>query len=323
MKVIIQIPCFNEEASLPVTLSALPRELNGVDTVEWLIIDDGSHDKTAEVARSLGADHVIRLKKNGGLAKAFSTGLDACLDRGADIIVNTDADNQYHAGDIQLLVNPILEGRADVVLGARPINSIPHFSGLKKILQKIGSAVVRSVSGTSVPDAPSGFRAMSREAASQLHVFSRYTYTLETIIQAGQQGLVIQTVPVRVNADLRPSRLLKSNFDYIIRSIGTIVRVFVLYRPFRFFSTIAIAFSAVGVILGLRFLLAFAMGNPGGKVQSLILAAILIVLGGQFFALALLAEAISVNRRLLESIRIDLRKSQTTFKGSGHSNDKE
>ena len=238
LKLIIQIPCYNEEESLPVTLKYLPKKLDGFAKVEWLIIDDGSTDKTVEVARSLGVNHVVRFKKNKGLAAAFTAGLDACLRHGADVIVNTDADNQYDAADIPALIKPILEGKADYVVGERPIFNTPHFPLHKKILQKFGSWVVRKISGTEIPDAPSGFRAISREAAMKINVFSSYTYTIETIIQAGIKNIAITSVPVRTNEDLRPSRLLKSIPAYIKRSIVTMFRVFMIYEPFKFFLVI-------------------------------------------------------------------------------------
>ncbi|WP_235949933.1 glycosyltransferase family 2 protein [Candidatus Regiella insecticola] len=237
MKLIIQIPCFNEAQTLAITLAALPRSVVGFDTVEWLIIDDGSQDNTAEVAKAQGVDHVIRHTNNKGLARAFMTGLDACLQLGADVIVNTDADNQYNAEDIPALTQPILQHRAELVIGTRPITTIEHFSPVKKILQKLGSWVVRIASKTDIADAPSGFRAISRTAAQRLMVFNDYTYTLETIIQAGQKNITITSVPIRVNEDLRPSRLVKSIPSYIKRSIVSIIRIFIIYRPFRFFST--------------------------------------------------------------------------------------
>src|SRR5690606_4864832 len=239
-KLIIQIPCFNEAGTLAIALSALPREVPGFDKVEWLIIDDGCTDNTVEVARANGVDHVVRHTRNQGLARGFMNGLQACLEHGADVIVNTDADNQYNADDIPLLTQPILDRRADIVVGARPIQTIQHFSPIKKLLQKLGSWVVRVASKTNIPDAPSGFRAISRAAARRLVVFSDYTYTLETIIQAGQKNMAITSVPIRVNGDLRPSRLVKSIPSYIQRSIVTIIRVFVIYRPFRFFGTIGV-----------------------------------------------------------------------------------
>ncbi|WP_272700599.1 glycosyltransferase family 2 protein [Desulfovibrio sp. Fe33] len=235
MKLIIQIPCYNEEQTLGVALAELPRSVPGFTEVEWLVIDDGSRDNTVAEAKKHGVDHVVRHPNNKGLAAAFRTGLDACLALGADVIVNTDADNQYNAGNIPDLVAPILEGTADMVIGERPIASIDHFSPLKKMLQRLGSWVVRMASHTDIPDAPSGFRAISRVAAQQLMVFNNYTYTLETIIQAGQKGMSVTSVPVQVNDDLRPSRLVKDIPSYIRQSIFTIIRIFVVYKPFRFF----------------------------------------------------------------------------------------
>jgi glycosyltransferase involved in cell wall biosynthesis len=303
MKLIIQIPCFNEEASLPVTLAQLPRELAGIDVVEWLVIDDGSTDRTVEVARTLGVNHIVSLTKNFGLAKAFMAGVRACLKNGADIIVNTDADNQYRADDIPNLIAPILEGRAQIVIGVRDIDTISHFSRTKKNLQKLGSWVVRLASGTNIPDAPSGFRAISASAAKNLNIFSSYTYTLEMIIQAGQKGIAVAWVPVRTNPDLRPSRLMRNMPQYILRSLMTIVRIFVTYRPFRFFFTIGVVLIFLGTLLGLRFVYYYVVvGKSVGMIQSLILASILIGMGFQTVTLALIADLLSVNRRLLERI---------------------
>lgn len=302
-KLIIQIPCFNEEDSLPTTLAALPRSLAGVGSVEWLIVDDGSDDRTVEVAKAHGVDHVVALPRRQGLATAFMAGLDACLMAKADIIVNTDADNQYNADDIAALIAPILEGKAELVVGCRPIASIPHFSPAKKLLQRMGSWVVRVVSKTDVPDAPSGFRAISRNAAMRTNVFSRYTYTLETLIQAGQHNMAVAWVPVRVNPDMRPSRLVRSVSGYVIRSLLTIVRIFVLYKAFAFLLTISLALVTPGVILGARFLYQFAIGEGAGHVQSLILASLLISLGSVIAVTGVLADLVSVNRRILEDIR--------------------
>ena len=309
MKLIIQIPCYNEETTLPVTLKDLPRKLPGIDAVEWLIIDDGSTDRTVETAKRHGVDHVVHFKKNRGLAEGFKAGLDACVSRGADIIVNTDADNQYNAGDIPALIQPILDGKADIVIGARPIAQIRHFSVIKKLLQKFGSYVVRRVSKTDIPDAPSGFRAISRDAAMKLNVFNPYTYTLETIIQAGRKNMAITWVPVRVNEYLRPSRLVKSIPSYIKRSIITIFRIFVIYEPFRSFIRIGIVLFAAGVIIGIRFLYYFISGAGHGHVQSLILASIFIVMGFQSMLAALIVDLMSVNRTLLEDIQYRLRKA--------------
>ena len=303
MKLIIQIPCYNEADTLGVALAALPREVAGFDMVEWLIVDDGSVDATVEVARSHGVDHVVRHSGNKGLARAFMTGIEACLRLGADVIVNTDADNQYNACDIPALTEPIVAGRAEMVVGARPIGSIEHFSPIKRALQRLGSWVVRVASGTDVPDAPSGFRAISASAARRLVVFNDYTYTLETIIQAGQRDIAVESVPVRVNADLRPSRLVKSIPAYVRRSIVTIVRIFVIYRPFRFFAVIGAAFLAAGAVLGVRFLVLSAIGQSGGNVQSLILAGALLVTGFQTILVAFLADLLAANRKLLEDLR--------------------
>jgi len=286
-----------------VALSALPRTVPGFETVEWLIIDDGSQDETLRVAKENGADHIVRHARNQGLAKAFMTGLETSLRMGADVIVNTDADNQYNADDIPALTQPILQHRAELVIGARPIETIKHFSPAKKILQNLGSWVVRAASKTDIPDAPSGFRAMSRSAAQRLMVFNDYTYTLETIIQAGQKNMAIISVPIRVNEDLRPSRLVKSTPSYIKRSIITIIRIFVIYRPFRFFGTIgAILFSA-GFLIGVRFLWKYLDGGGAGHIQSLILAAVLLGMGFQTLLIAFVADLLAANRKLLEDIR--------------------
>lgn len=308
MKLIIQIPCFNEEATLPIALADLPRELPGIDTIEYLIIDDGSEDATVRVAREHGVHHVVGFSKNKGLARGFMLGIQTCLQLGADIIVNTDADNQYCGADIGRLIQPILEKRADIVIGARPISSIEHFSLAKKALQKLGSSVVKLLSGTSVQDAPSGFRAFSREAALNLNVFSKYTYTLETIIQAGQKNLHVVSVPVRVNGDLRPSRLVKSVSAYVRKSIVTMIRMFIVYRPFRFFMILgsAIFFSGVGV--GSRFLYFFFKGQGQGMVQSLILTAVLLMMGFHTMLLAFVTDLLAVNRKLLEELQAGQRE---------------
>ncbi|MDJ0917261.1 MAG: glycosyltransferase [Woeseiaceae bacterium] len=307
MKLIIQIPCFNEEASLPVTLADLPKSVEGFEEVEWLIIDDGSSDKTVSVARENGVQHVVRHVHNQGLARAFMTGLEACVSRGADVIVNTDADNQYNAADIETLVKPILEQRAEMVIGARPISETSHFSTLKKMLQRLGSWVVRIVSGTAIEDAPSGFRAISRDAATKLMVFNEYTYTLETIIQAGQKNIPVVSVPIRTNDDLRPSRLVRSMPSYVAKSMMTIVRIFIIYRPFRFFMTIGVVIFAIGTLIGLRFVWYYLTGEGGGKIQSLILAAVLLGMGFQTILIAFVADLLAANRKLLEEQRQKLR----------------
>lgn len=309
MKLIIQIPCLNEAKTLGIALAELPRSVPGIDKVEILIVDDGSTDDTVAVARAAGVDHIVRHPANFGLARAFMTGLDASLKLGADIIVNTDADNQYCAADIPALVAPILEGRAEYVIGTRPIARIEHFSPVKKFLQKLGSYVVRRISGTRVEDAPSGFRALSRDAAMRMNVFNRYTYTLETIIQAGYKNIPILCVPVRVNADLRPSRLVKSVPRYIQRSIFTMIRIFVVYRPFKFFFSIGTVFFLVGFLLGCRFLWHWLAGGGRGMTQSLILAAVLMLMGTVFSMMAFIADLLSVNRQLLEDIQYRQRRN--------------
>ena len=303
MKLVIQIPCFNEESSLPVTLSELPKDLPGFDAVEWLIIDDGSTDNTVEIANKHGVHHVVRHMQNQGLARAFMTGLDACLAAGADVIVNTDADNQYRSSDIEKLVRPILDHQAEIVIGARPIDNTAHFSIVKKLLQRLGSRVVRMVSGTDIEDAPSGFRAFSRSAATKLMVFNEYTYTLETIIQAGQKNIPICSVPISTNNDLRPSRLVRSIPSYIVRSFMTIVRIFIVYRPFRFFMTIGSVIFLAGLLIGMRFLWFYISGAGAGHIQSLILASVLLGMGFQTILIAFVTDLLAANRRLLEEQR--------------------
>jgi glycosyltransferase involved in cell wall biosynthesis len=302
MKVVIQIPCLNEAEALPAVLGELPRSLPGVDAVEWLVIDDGSSDDTAAVARANGVDHVVSLPHNQGLARAFMAGLDACLRAGADIIVNTDADRQYAAADIPLLVAPIQDGKADMVIGARPIATTAHFSPLKKWLQRMGSLATSFASGVRVEDAASGFRAISRDLAMRLHVYNNYTYTVETIIQAGRQGMRVVSVPVRTNPDLRPSRLVRGLGPYVRRQLLTIVRVYVTYKPFRFFAYTGFAVALPGVLLGLTFLVRYAMGRGQGHIQSLILAGLLMGSGFILIIAGLLADLFSVNRALLERL---------------------
>ncbi|MHC4560470.1 MAG: glycosyltransferase family 2 protein [Planctomycetota bacterium] len=310
MKLTVQIPCHNEEESLPNTLRDIPRQVEGVDEVEILIIDDGSTDRTVEVARAHGADYIVSHSKNLGLARAFMTGLSACIERGADIIVNTDADNQYRAEYIPELIRPILDGKAEIVVGARPIDQIKGFSFIKKFLQKLGSWTVRLASKTDIPDAPSGFRAISRKAAQKLNVFNSYTYTLETIIQAGQKDIPITWVPVRTNKSLRPSRLVKSMPSYVRKSILTILRIFVVYKPFRFFVSIGIALCLMGTLIGLRFLWYYLTVGGTGHIQSLILASILIGIGFQTVMVAFIADLLSVNRRLLEELQYKAREGK-------------
>ena len=306
MKLIIQIPCYNEAETLPMALAELPRSVPGFDEVEWLIVNDGSTDHTVDVAMTMGVDHIVTFKNNLGLAKGFMAGLEEALRKGADVIVNTDADNQYRADDIPLLVRPILAKQADYVIGARPVQTTEHFSPIKKLLQRIGSWVVRKASGTDIPDAPSGFRAMSKECAKQLNVYSDYTYTLETIIQAGQKGMAITSIPVRTNQDLRPSRLVKSIPSYISRSIFTIIRIFVVYQPFRFFMAISTVLLLAGLLLGVRFLYFYFVDGGAGHIQSVILAGVLLVTGFQTCLIALIADLLAVNRVLLEKIKLEV-----------------
>lgn len=317
MKLIIQIPCYNEAATLAATLAALPRAVPGFAAVEWMVIDDGSTDDTARVARENGADHVVRHTRNQGLARAFMTGIQESIRLGADIIVNTDADNQYNAEDIPLLTRPILGGQADMVVGARDTDRIQHFSPGKKLLQKLGSWVVRMASKTNVRDATSGFRAFSADAARQLVVFSDYTYTLETIIQAGQKKMAILSVPVRVNADLRPSRLMKSIPSYVMKSVGTIVRIFIVYRPFRFLGSIGMIMFGAGFLIGVRFLILYLNHQGKGHTQSLVLASILLGMGFQMLLIAVIADLLSVNRKLLEEIRCQARRKPDDAQPSG------
>ena len=307
-KLVIQIPCFNEEETLPVALADLPRALPGVDTVEWLVINDGSTDRTVEVARRHGVDHVVDLPQNQGLARAFQAGLRASLKAGADIIVNTDADNQYHAGDIPKLIEPILSGQAELVIGVRPIQDIEHFSPAKKLMQRLGSWVVRMVSDTDIPDAPSGFRAIGRAAALRLNVFNNYTYTLETIIQAGRKGIPITWVPIRTNPYLRPSRLMRSTVGYVVRSFVTIGRIFMTYKPLRFFAYLGVVPFTAGFLLGLRWVFLYFEDPTRTHVPSLILAAILLLMGFQVWVLGLVADLLNVNRTLLEELQLSSRE---------------
>jgi glycosyltransferase involved in cell wall biosynthesis len=307
MKLVIQIPCFDEERTLPATLADLPREVPGVDEVEWLVIDDGSTDRTVEVARAHGVDHIVRLTNNKGLAAAFQAGLDACLKLGADIIVNTDADNQYHGGDIRKLVEPILAGDADMVIGDRETDQIEHFSPLKKRLQRWGSAVVRRASGTSVPDTTSGFRAYNREAALQLQVVSKFTYTLESIIQAGKMLVAVEHVPIRTNEQARESRLFPSMWSYVRRNTLSIFRIYMLYEPLRVFVFVATVVALVGVVIWARFLWFFFSGEGEGHIQSLILGATMFIVAVQLVALGVVSDILAGSRvlqqRILERVR--------------------
>jgi glycosyltransferase involved in cell wall biosynthesis len=308
MKLIIQIPCYNEEQTLELAYNELPRHIDGIDTIEYLIINDGSQDKTVERARELGFHHIVSFKQNKGLAKGFMAGIDACLHLGADIIVNTDADNQYCGADIEKIVRPILDEKADIVIGERPIDETEHFSWKKKKFQHLGSWIVRVASGTDIPDAPSGFRAYSREAALRLNVVNEYTYTLETIIQAGHNKIAMTSVPIRTNPETRPSRLFSSMWRYMKRSSTVITRSFVMYKPLKFFSIIGMILLLAGAVLGVRFLVYMAMGDGGGHVQSLILTAILIMMGFQTITIGLLGDTIAANRKILEDVQYRVRK---------------
>jgi glycosyltransferase involved in cell wall biosynthesis len=311
VKLIIQIPCLNEENTLPQTLKDLPDKIEGVDTIEILVIDDGSTDKTVEVAKNLGVHHILQFTNNKGLAKAFISGINQSLKLGADIIVNTDADNQYFGGDIAKLVQPILNKEADIVVGDRQVETIRHFSPIKIFLQKFGSWVVRQLSGTQIPDATSGFRAYSKDAALQLNVVSDFTYTIETIISAGKKNLAITHVPVKTNKKLRESRLFPSISVYLNRSLVTMLKVYSMYRPLRLFTLAGGTSFLLGFAIGCRYLFFFFMGQTEGHIQSLILSAILLIVGFQIIMMGIAAELISVNRQLLEDIQVRIKKAET------------
>jgi glycosyltransferase involved in cell wall biosynthesis len=318
-KLIIQIPCYNEEETLPATVADLPREVAGFDIVEWLVIDDGSRDRTSEVAHELGVHHVVRHRNNRGLAAAFLTGLDASLKAGADVIVNTDADNQYGGWCIPAITAPVLAGESDIVVGERPIESVPEFSGIKKRLQRIGSWVVRKFSGTDILDAASGFRAFDREAAMKLHVFGKYTYTMETLIQAGAEGLKVTSVPIEVNPQTRESRLVKSSAAYVRRSASTIIRSYAIYRPFRFFATIAAVPGLIGLGLLIRWLVLFVVANPyESRLPSLLAAAALIIVAVQILMFAFLADLMATSRRLLADSRFLARQAELDLLAKSH-----
>ena len=308
MKLIIQIPCYNEAETLEVTLNDLPKHIDGIDEIEYLIINDGSKDNTVEVAKKWGVHHVVNFKQNQGLAKGFIAGLDGCLRCGADIIVNTDADDQYKGEDIEKLVRPILDGEADVVIGARPIDQTEHFSYIKKKLQHLGSWTVRKASNTGIPDAPSGFRAYSREAAMKMNVVNDYTYTLETIVQAGREKIPMISVPIRTNGELRPSRLFKSIWGYVKKSMLTILRAYVMYKPLKAFTLLCVPFVTIGLAIGFRFLYYMAHGTSSGHVQSLILGCTLIIIGVLIFVIGILADTIAANRRILQDVQFHVKR---------------
>ncbi|MGE4431360.1 MAG: glycosyltransferase [Sphingobium sp.] len=311
MKLIIQIPCLNEEDSLPEALAALPRHIPGIDTVEWLIINDGSTDRTVEVALQHGVDHIVDLPVNRGLAHAFMAGLKRCLAEGADIIVNTDADNQYNADDIPLLIQPILERRAQMVIGDRPISTIAHFSWVKRKLQRLGTNVVRIVSKADIHDAPSGFRAISRTAALEINIFDDYTYTLESIIQAGLSNIPITSVPIRVNGETRPSRLLRSMRNYIWRSIRSIIRTFFIYKPWMTFFYLSLAPLLIGTGLVIRWMVLYAGGTERAHVPSLVAASCLLMLAMLMWTAGLLGEQLLITRRMMQDMQLRMRDTRS------------
>ena len=308
MKLIIQIPCFNEETTLPQTVKDLPKEIEGIDQIEYLIINDGSIDNTVQVAHEIGVHHIVNFPNNRGLARGFMAGIDACLKLGADIIVNTDGDNQYRGEYIEKLIQPIISGEADVVVGDRQVEQIHHFSFIKKKLQKLGSGVVRMASGCKIIDTTSGFRAYSRDAAMRLNVVSEYSYTLETLIDAGRKKMAIQCVPGEVNEPTRESRLFKSAMSYINKSASTIIRTYAMYKPLKVFLSLSLVSLTIGFIIGLRFLYFFYLGQGAGHIQSLILAAILIIVSFQLAIFGMLADAISANRMINDELLYRLKR---------------
>jgi len=308
MKLIVQIPCYNEEFTLPDTVRDIPRAIPGIDEIEILIIDDGSRDRTIEVAREIGIHHIVRNKRNMGLAKSFRRGLDACIALGADIIVNTDGDNQYSGADIAKLVQPILEGKVDIVIGDRQTSGIAHFSPSKKALQRFGSWVVRRFSGVNVPDAVSGFRAISRDAAMRLNIVSPFSYTIEMLIQVGNKGIAFTSIPIATNAETRESRLFKSAFRFIERSATTLLRMYAMYRPLRVFTLIGLIIALIGTIPMLRFLYSYLFVSGQGKIQSLIIGSALLTIGVITFLLGMVADLLNHNRQLIEITLEKVRK---------------
>ena len=308
MKLIIQIPCYNEAETLEIALNDLPKQIDGIDEIEYLVINDGSSDNTERIALEWGVNYIVHFKRNLGLAKGFLAGIDLALRHGADIIVNTDADNQYSGADIAKLIQPILKREADIVIGERPIDEIEEFSLVKKKLQKFGSWVVRVASKTDIPDAPSGFRAYSRKAAMRVNVHNEYTYTLETIVQAGRNKMAITSVPVHTNPELRKSRLMNSMAAYIKKSMLTILRAVLMYKPMKVFTMISSVFIFIGTMIGIRFLYYYFSGNGGGHVQSLILATMMIIIGFQTLVTGLQADIISANRKILEDMQFRIKK---------------
>lgn len=308
MKLIIQIPCYNEADTLKIALNDLPKHIDGIDEIEYLIINDGSQDNTVEVARNWGANYVVNFKRNKGLAQGFMAGVDACLRNGADIIVNTDADNQYCGEDIEKIVKPIIEGKTDIVIGERPIDQTAHFSPIKKKLQHFGSWVVRKASNSDIPDAPSGFRAYSKEAALRLNVTNEYTYTLETIVQAGRTKIAQTSVPIRTNEELRPSRLFSSMMGYVKKSMVTILRAYMMYKPLRTFTILALIPFLIGLGIDIRFIVYLCMGDGQGHMQSLLLGSTFMIIGFMTFIIGLQADLIASSRKLIEDIQYRVRK---------------
>ncbi len=323
VKLIVQIPCYNEENTLPQTVADIPRRIDGVDTVEILIVDDGSTDRTVEVARQIGVDHIVRNKSNKGLARAFRAGLDACLSHGADIIVNTDGDNQYAGKDIPKLIRPILDGAADMVVGDRQTARVAHFSAPKKALQWLGSSIVRRLSATDIPDAVSGFRAISREAAINLNIVSSFSYTVEMLIQAGKKHMTIASVPVDTNPKTRESRLFASIPQFIERSLTTMIRMYAMYQPLRFFFYLGVVQLLIGAVPIVRFLYFYAIGEGGGHIQSLILGGVLIITGFITFLVGLVADLINFNRQLLEMTLERVRRMELGEAAAGAASVKE